>query len=175
MQQAFDGQSRRLADAHSNIATLTSAAASQKASFRIELNRLSEEIRLLEKRADDSRAAVSDREAELERLVGAQSEKEKLWEEKWKKEERAKREAEKRSDDLKIVVERLATANGEGVTISAAASVASGMKQSGKTYTEFYRDYVIQEGKLRASEIEVDNLQQLLDEITQDIEERVNG
>ncbi len=108
-------------------------------------------------------------------MVEHQSEKEKTWEERWKKEERNRKEAEKRSEDLKIVVERLAMANGEGASISAAASVASGMKQSGKTYTEFYRDYVIQEGKLRASEIEVNNLQQLLDEITQDIEERVSN
>jgi nucleoprotein TPR len=153
---------------------LTAAAASHKAGFRIEVNRLVEEVALLERRGDDARAAVDDREAELERVSAVQVEKERSWEEKWKKEERGRREAEKRAEDLKIVVERLAMAGGEGgMDFSPAASIAGQMKQQGKTYTQFYTDYTIQEAKLRAAENEVGRLQNLLDEISQDISDKV--
>nr|XP_031858524.1 uncharacterized protein CI109_006047 [Kwoniella shandongensis]KAA5525596.1 hypothetical protein CI109_006047 [Kwoniella shandongensis] len=172
LQRTYNDQSKRLAEAHANIATLTSAAAAKKASVSMEFHQLSEENRILEKRGDDARATILEREAELERVVGAYEEKEKTWEEKWKKEERTRREAEKRAEDLKIVVERLALAGGEGTDVSPAAALASGLKQSGKTYTQFYTDYTIQEGKLRAAENEVARLTGLLDEISQDISEK---
>jgi len=164
---------QRLSDAHANIATLTASAASKKASASLEMNRLLEENRILEKRGDDARATILDREAELERLADSREQDVKQWEEKWKKEERLRRESEKRAEDLKIVVERLALAGGEGSDISPAAALASGMRQGGKTYTQFYTDYTIMEGKLRASENQVSRLTDLLDEISQDIAEKV--
>ncbi|ORY31757.1 hypothetical protein BCR39DRAFT_525256 [Naematelia encephala] len=172
LQRTYNDQSRRLAEAHSNIAALTSAAAAHKANTSMELHRLVEENRVLEKRGDDARAVISEREAELERLTDLQGEKEKVWEDKWKKEERARREAEKRAEDLKIVVERLAMAGGEGNDLSPAAALAGEMRQTGKSYTQFYTDYTIQEGKLRTAENEVARLTSLLDEISQDISEK---
>lgn len=138
----------------------------------MEFRRLTEENRVLEKRGDDARATITDREAELERMVQSYDEKERVWEERWKKEERMRRESEKRAEELKIVVERLALAGGNGTDISPAAALASGMKQSGKTYTQFYTDYTIQEGRLRTAENEVARLTHMMDEIGQDIEEK---
>ncbi|KAK8864149.1 hypothetical protein IAR55_001395 [Kwoniella newhampshirensis] len=172
LQRTYNDQSKRLAEAHAHIATLTSAAAAKKASVSLEFHQLSEENRILEKRGDDARATTLEREAELERVVNAYEDKEKGWEEKWKKEERTRRDAEKRAEDLKTVVERLALAGGEGTNISSAATLASDLKQSGKSYTQFYTDYTIQEGKLRAAENEVARLTGLLDEISQDISEK---
>ena len=140
----------------------------------MEFHRLLEDNRVLEKRGDDARASVAEREAELERMADSYDEKPRMWEDRWKKEERIRREAEKRSEDLKVVVERLAMAGGAGTDLSPAAALASGMRQNGKTYTQFYTDYTIQEGKLRAAENEVSRLTQLLDEISQDISEKVS-
>jgi len=139
----------------------------------MEFHRLMEENRILEKRGDDARANVVEREAELERTAESQDEKQRLWEEKWKKEERMRREAEKRAEDLKVVVERLALAGGEDADISPAAALASGMRQTGKSYTQFYTDYTIQEGKLREAENEVARLTDLVEEISRDIDEKV--
>ncbi|WRT66753.1 uncharacterized protein IL334_003716 [Kwoniella shivajii] len=172
LQRTYNDQSQRLSEAHANIATLTSAAAAKKASVSMEFHQLMEENRILEKRGEEARSTVAEREAELERMAESYGEKEKNWEEKWKKEERTRRVAEKRAEDLKVVVERLALAGGEGTDISPAAALAGGMKASGKTYTQFYTDYTIQEGKLRAAENEVARLTGLLDEIGQDIAEK---
>jgi nucleoprotein TPR len=173
LQRTFNDQSRRLAESHANIATLTTSAASKKASTSLEYHRLLSENQLLEKRGDEARAVVLEREAELERMVNVWEDKEKVWEDRWKRAERGRKEAEKRSEDLKVVVERLALAGGEGGDLSPAAALAGGMKASGKTYTQFYTDYTIQEGKLRAAENEVVRLTLLLDEISQDINEKV--
>ena len=174
LQRTFADQSRRLAEAHSNIATLTSAAASRKASTSSEMARLMEENRVLEKRAEEARATINEREAELEKIVDAAGETSKIWEDKWKKEERLHREAEKRSEDLTLVVERLAMAGGEGTELSPTMALAGGLRQSGKSYTSIYTDYTLQEGKLSAAENEVDRLTQLLDEISADISEKVS-
>ena len=139
----------------------------------MEFHRLMEENRVLEKRGDDARTSVVEREAELERMAESWDEKERMWEERCKKEERMRRDAERRAEDLKVVVERLAMAGGEGADISPAAALASGMRQTGKTYTQFYTDYTIQEGKLRAAETGVPRLTQLVEEISQDIDEKV--
>ncbi|EIW67749.1 hypothetical protein TREMEDRAFT_64341 [Tremella mesenterica DSM 1558] len=172
LQRTFNDQSRRLADAHANIATLTSAAASKKASTSLEIHRLVDENRVLEKRGDDARAVIMDREAELERLTMIHSENEKSWSEKWKKEERFRKEAEKRVEDLKLVVERLALAGGDGSGVSPAAALASEIRQSGKSYTQFFTDYQVQETKLRQAEEEVRRLENLLDQITDEIAEK---
>jgi nucleoprotein TPR len=139
------------------------------------MNRLMDENRVLEKRGEDARQVIADREAELERITDAYAEKDKQWEEKWKKEERIRREAEKRAEDLKVVVDRLAMASGEGGGLSPAAALASGAKAGGKTYTQFYTDYTLMEGKLRASENEVSRLTQILDEISADLAEKVSS
>ena len=175
LQRTYTDQSRRLAEAHSNIATLTAAAASRKASTSSEMARLMEENRVLEKRAEEARATINEREAELEKMVDASGATSKVWEDKWKKEERLRREAEKRSEDLQLVVERLAMAGGEGTELSPAMALAGGLRQSGKSYTSIYTDYTIQEGKLSAAENEVDRLTQLLDEISADISEKVSS
>ena len=104
LQRSYNDQSRRLAEAHANIANLTTAAASKKASTSIELHRLSEENRVLEKRAEDARATISDREAELERVILDHETDKKEWSDKWKAEERRRKEAEKRAEDLHAVV-----------------------------------------------------------------------
>ncbi|ORX37030.1 hypothetical protein BD324DRAFT_650644 [Kockovaella imperatae] len=172
LQRTYNDQSKRLAEAHENIRALTDAAANRKISTSSEFARLMEENRILKKRAEEARSTITEREAELERVADSAGEKTRVWEEKWKKEERLRREAEKRAEDLQIVVERLAMAGGEGSDLSPAAALATGMKQSGKTYTQFYTDYTIQEGKLRAAENEVSRLTQLLDEISADISEK---
>lgn len=114
-----------------------------------------------------------DREAELERITDAYADKERQWEERCKKEERTRREVEKRAEDLKVVVDRLAMASGSGSEISPAAALASGAKAGGKTYTQFYTEYTLLEGKLRATENEVSRLTQILDEISADLAEKV--
>ena len=172
MQRTYNDQSRRLAEAHANIATLTSAAAAKKASSSNEVSRLLDENRVLEKRGDEARATVAEREAELERLVDAQAELEKTWEARWKKEERLRKEAEKRSQDLKLVVERLSLAQGETTDLSPAAALATSQREGGKSYTQFYMDYTIQEAKLQTAENEVLRLTQLLEEISADIAEK---
>ena len=141
----------------------------------MEFHRLMEENAVLEKRNDEARSTIIEREAELERIAEGYEEKMRTGADRWKKEERLRREAEKRAEDLKVVIERLALARGDNTDISPAAALASGMRQSGKTYTEFYADYTFQEGRLRAAENEVSRLTLLLDEISQDITEKVEN
>lgn len=174
LQRSYNDVTQRLADAHANIARLTSTAAQKKTTTSLELNRLMDENRILEKRGDEARQAILDREAELERLTDSYADKERLWQDKWKKEERSRRDAEKRAEDLKVVVDRLAMASGEGNEISPAAALASGARAGGKTYTQFYTDYTLLDGKLRASENEVSRLTQILDEISADLAEKVS-
>lgn len=173
LQRTYNDQSRRLADTHANIASLTSAAATKKASTSMEFHRLMEENTILEKRGDEARASVADREAELERMAESYDKKEEESEVRWKKEERMRREAERRAEDLKLVVERLAMAGGGGTDFSPAATIAEGMKQRGKSYTQFYTEYVIQEKKLREAENDVARLTQIVDDISQDVVEKV--
>ena len=141
----------------------------------MELQRLMEENRLLEKRGDDARAVIADRESELERLSQQTDDQEREWSERCKKEERLRREAEKRASDLKVVVERLALAGGEGTDVSPTALLANEIRQSGKSYTQFFTDYTIQEQKLREKEDEVARLEAVLTEVTQEIAERVSA
>lgn len=129
----------------------------------------------MEKRADEARSTIADREAELERLIDAQAEKERSWEDKWRKEERLRKEAEKRSEDFKVVVERLALAQGGGVELSPAAALAADQRANGKSYVQFMTDYSLQEHKLRTAENEVVRLTELLDEISADISEKVRS
>lgn len=65
-------------------------------------------------------------------------------------------------------------ASGGGNEISPAAALASGAKAGGKTYTQFYTEYTLLEGKLRATENEVSRLTQILDEISADLAEKVS-
>lgn len=91
-----------------------------------------------------------------------------------KAEERRRKEVEKRAEELKLVVDRLALAGGEGTDLSPAAALAGEMRAQGKSYTQFFTDYTLQEGKLQAAENEVARLTDLLDEISSDIAEKVS-
>jgi nucleoprotein TPR len=172
--RTFEEQSRRLADAHANIANLTSNAASQKMSYRREFDRLMEEIRLLERRSDEARAAVADREAELERHSEDMAERERMWEERVEREEKGRKIAEKRADDLKVTLQQLTSSAGDGsIDVSRAASLASSQRASGKSYTQFYTDFIKSEQDLQEKEQEVQRLTALVEEISQDIVEQV--
>lgn len=175
LQRTYASQSTRLAEAHANIATLTSAAASKKASSSNEISRLIDENKILEKRAAEARNTILEREAELEKLADAQSEDARVWSEKLRKEDRARKEAEKRASDLKVVVDRLTLAHGDGSDLSPAAALAIGQREGGKSYTSFFTEFTLQENKLREAEEEVVRLTALLDEISADIREKVGG
>ncbi|KAL7420443.1 Protein mlp1 [Cryptotrichosporon argae] len=172
LQRTYNEQARRLAEAHASIATLTTEAANRKTAVRLEVARLVEETRVLEKRADEARHTVEDRERELETLSERFVEKEKALEERLGREEKARREAEKRVDDLKVVVERLALVSGEGSDISPAASIAGLQRATGKSYTQIYTDYTILEHRLREKEEEVEHFRRILEEIDNDIKDK---
>lgn len=131
-----------------------------------------EENRLLSKRAEETRATVNEREEELERIVAAHEEERREMDVRAKTEERRRKEAEKRADELKSVVDRLALAGGSD--LSPAAALAGELRQQGKSYTQFFTEYTLQEGKLQAAENEVIRLTELLDEISSDIAEKVS-
>lgn len=173
--RTFQEQSRRLADAHANIANLTSNAAAQKMSYRVEFDRLMEDIRLLGKRGDEARQAVADREAELERHAEEMTERENMWEERLAREENARKVAEKRADDLKVTLQQLTAAEDGSLDISPAAALASNQRLAGKSYTQFYADYVKLEYELSEKDKEVQRLTTLVEEISQDINEQVRN
>lgn len=174
LQRSFAEHTRRLGEAQTTIANLKTSAASQHTSFRLELERLEEENRILIKRSEDRDAAIADREAELEHQATTFSQKEAAWQEKLQRAEEARQVAEKRADDFKITVERLAVAGGDGRhDISPAATLAARQRESGKSYTQFFTDYTIMETKLREVEAENVRLTDLLTEISQDLAEKV--
>lgn len=70
-------------------------------------------------------------------------------------------------------MDRLALAAGEGDSLSATAAVAQELKSQGKSYTEFFRDYTLQELRLQEAEEEVQRLTGVLDDIREDIAEKV--
>lgn len=136
---------------------------------------MADENRVLERRAEEARSTIAEREAELERLVSTHDIQTKDWETKWKSEERRRREAEKRAEELRAVVDRIALASGEGTDLSPAAALAGEMRGSGKSYTQFFTEYTVQEGRLKSAENEIERLTELLDEIGNDIAEKVSG
>ena len=133
-----------------------------------------EENRLLSKRADETRAIVLEREAELEELVAAHKEATADVAARIKTEERRRTDAEKKLEEMKVVVDRLALASGEGTDISPAAALAGEMRANGKSYTQFFTDYTLQETRLQEALDEVARLTDLLDEIGQEIAEKVS-
>lgn len=71
------------------------------------------------------------------------------------------------------MVDKIALASGEGSDLSPAAALAGEMRGSGKSYTQFFTEFTVQEGKLRSAENEIERLTELLDEIGNDIAEKV--
>jgi nucleoprotein TPR len=173
LQRSYNDQSARLATAHADISNLTSSAATRKAASQTEVARLVEENRILSKRADETRQVVSEREAELEELSAEYKELQETAQARIHAEERKRKEAEKKAHELKATVDRLAIAAGEGNDVSASAALANEMRGQGKTYTEFYRDYTLQETRLQEAEEEVQRLTDLLDDISREIAEKV--
>ncbi|ADV25676.1 nucleoprotein TPR [Cryptococcus gattii E566] len=172
LQRAYNDQSSRLAEAHASIATLTSTAAANKAAVAVDVLAMEEANRLLERRLDEARSTVLEREAELENMASAHEEREKNWEAKMKKEERMRKEVEKKMGDLKKIADRLDMVEGRGGYVSASAAVAGEMRMNGKSYTQLYTDFTIQESRLQAAEGEVERLTNLLDEISQELNEK---
>lgn len=134
---------------------------------------MEEANRLLERRLDEARSTVLEREAELENMASAHEEREKNWEAKVKKEEKMRKEVEKKMGELKKIADRLDMVEGRGGYISASAGVAGEMRKDGKSYTQLYTDFTIQESRLQAAEGEVERLTNLLDEISQELNEKV--
>lgn len=172
LQRAYNDQSSRLAEAHASIATLTSTAAANKAAVAVDVLAMEEANRLLERRLDEARSTVLEREAELENMASAHEEREKTWEAKVKKEERMRKEVEKKMGELKKIADRLDMVEGRGGYVSASAAVAGEMRMDGKSYTQLYTDFTIQESRLQAAEGEVERLTNLLDEISQELNEK---
>ncbi|KAE8542037.1 hypothetical protein D1P53_001516 [Cryptococcus gattii VGV] len=172
LQRAYNDQSSRLAEAHASIATLTSTAAANKAAVAVDVLVMEEANRLLEHRLDEARSTVLEREAELENMASAHEEREKNWEAKVKKEERMRKEVEKKMGELKKIADRLDMVEGRGGYVSASAAVAGEMRKDGKSYTQLYTDFTIQESRLQAAEGEVERLTNLLDEISQELNEK---
>ncbi|KIR70583.1 nucleoprotein TPR [Cryptococcus deuterogattii CA1014] len=172
LQRAYNDQSSRLAEAHASIATLTSTAAANKAAVAVDVLAMEEANRLLERRLDEARSTVLEREAELENMASAHEEREKNWEAKVKKEEKMRKEVEKKMGELKKIADRLDMVEGRGGYISASAAVAGEMRKDGKSYTQLYTDFTIQESRLQAAEGEVERLTNLLDEISQELNEK---
>jgi nucleoprotein TPR len=145
-------------------------------------------INVLERRADDARVRVEEMEAELERVLTRQAEKEDSLRDDVKRAERARNEAEKRVEEMKDVVDRLAMAGapvgmvggqeeGEGSAaygISPTAALASRMQKAGRTYTEVYTDYVRLQNDLVKEKAETSRLEGVLTTILADIDERVS-
>jgi nucleoprotein TPR len=135
-----------------------------------------EQIRLLDKRSDELSTAVREREAELERRAEETGERERIWEERVENGEKARAAAEKRADDFKVMFQQLTASAGDGsLDISRAASIASSQRASGKSYTQFYTDYVISQQQLQEKEEKVQQLTQLVDEIYEDLAEQVGA
>ncbi|OXG43671.1 nucleoprotein TPR [Cryptococcus neoformans] len=172
LQRAYNDQSSRLAEAHASIATLTSTAAANKAAVAVDVLAMEEANRLLERRLDEARSTVLEREAELENMASAHEEREKNWEAKVKKEEKMRKEVEKKMGELKNIADRLDMAEGRGGYVSASAAVVGEMRKDGKSYTQLYTDFTIQESRLQAAEGEVERLTNLLDEISQELNEK---
>ncbi|KAL0240713.1 hypothetical protein I308_106513 [Cryptococcus tetragattii IND107] len=172
LQRAYNDQSSRLAEAHASIATLTSTAAANKATVAVDVLAMEEANRLLERRLDEARSTVLEREAELENMASAHEEREKNWEAKVKKEERMRKEVERKMGELKKIADRLDMVEGRGGYVSASAAVAGEMRKDGKSYTQLYTDFTIQESRLQAAEGEVERLTNLLDEISQELNEK---
>ncbi|ODN74219.1 hypothetical protein L202_07665 [Cryptococcus amylolentus CBS 6039] len=172
LQRTYNDQSSRLAESHANIATLTSSAAANKAAVAVDMLQLDEANKILEKRGEEARATILEREAELERMAEVSEERETYWEARVKKEERLRKEADKRTQELKNVADRLDMAEGRAGYVSASAAVASELRKDGKSYTQLYTDFTIQESRLQSAEAEVERLTNLLDEISQELSEK---
>lgn len=152
-----------------NVASLTASADSKRNEFRLEFDRLMEENRLLKKHSDEARAAVAQREADLESLEADLADTEQRWSDRLLREERARQEAEKRADDHKIVLQRLVS----DTTISPTAELLSQIGQDGKSFTQFYAEHALLQEELGKKEQEISRLESALERILGDIKEKV--
>lgn len=129
-----------------------------------------EENRLLKKHSDEARQAVAQREADLESVESDLAESEQRWTARLQREERARQEAEKRADDHKVVLQRLAS----DTSISPTANILSQIGQDGKTFTQFYADHALLQEELGKKEQEISRLESTLEHILADIKEKVS-
>jgi nucleoprotein TPR len=190
LHSAHNNQSREHSQALAKIQDLTGRLAEQETTYLNEAATLKRLVSVLEEREQQAKDIVANIEKEWATVGEKADRRESNLREEIEIERRHREEAEKRVDQLELVLQKMGKGElpvpgtpGRAVSVdettdgmmglSPTVAIASRSQKSGKTFTEVYADYVrLQEEHARKS-TEYDHMERTLNQVLRQIEERV--
>lgn len=194
VRQVQRAQETQLEEALSRVTTLKAEITHQTTTFRAESETQKRLAELMDRRNDESRRRVEEIEREWDGVVSKATATESKLRDDLDKERKRADDLEQRVEELRFVNEtmRHGGAAGEFGTpgrastpapgtpgganpffLSPAATLASRLQKSGRSYTEIYSDFVRVSEELTSQKEESRRLETALTQILTDIEERV--
>jgi nucleoprotein TPR len=188
VQSAHTAQTHQLSQALSRVQDLTGQLAEQEATYANEARGLKRLVAMMEERETKAKEIVDSIEHEWAGVGEKAERREAALRDEVESEKRAREEAEKRTEQLEEVLERMGrgdlpipgpgpraldlTADGM-MGLSPTVAMVSKAQRSGKTFTEVYADYVRLQEEFAKKCTEYDRMDQTLSAVLAQIEERV--
>lgn len=198
LQSAHTAQTHQLTQALAKVQGLTGQLAEQEAKYASEATGLKRLVAMMEEREKGAKEVVDGIEREWAEVGERSERRESALKDEIERERRGRELAEKRLEQLEIVVEKIGRGElpvpGGGTAgtpirtpghrdlmtdgmmgLSPTVAMASRAQRSGKTFTEVYADYIrLQEDYARKS-TEYEHMDRTLSSVLAQIEERVSG
>ncbi|KAJ7758135.1 hypothetical protein DFH07DRAFT_772602 [Mycena maculata] len=185
IQSAHTAQTHQLTQALSRVQDLTGQLAEQEATYSSEASGLRRLVGMMEERESKAKEIVETIEREWAGVGEKAERREAALRDEVESERRAREEAEKRTEQLEEVLERMGRgdlpvpgpraldAAVDGMMgISPTVAMVSKAQRSGKTFTEVYADYVRLQEEFVKKCTEYDRMDQTLTAVLSQIEER---
>ncbi|KAJ6584124.1 hypothetical protein DFH09DRAFT_1434376 [Mycena vulgaris] len=185
VQSAHTAQTHQLTQALARVQDLTGKLAEQEATYASEASGLRRLVGMMEERETKAKEIVDSIEREWAGVGEKSERREAALRDQVESERRAREEAEKRTEQLEEVLERMGrgdlpvpgpraldfTADGM-MGLSPTVAMVSKAQKSGKTFTEVYADYVRLQEEFAKKCTEYDRMDQTLSAVLSQIEER---
>ena len=185
LQTSHESQSQQLSQALQKVQDLTSQLSDQEAKYSSEAANLRRLNQMMEERDAKGRAIVEGIEKDWEGLGAKAAAREQKLRQALEAEEERSANLERQLEDMKLVVDRINRGelpmpqpNHTGTPaslqdLSTGLAMINRMQKTGKTFTEVYADYVRLQDEFVKKTIENERLDQALNNIMAEIEERV--
>ncbi|KAJ7689165.1 hypothetical protein B0H17DRAFT_1012272 [Mycena rosella] len=185
LQSAHTAQTHQLTQALARVQDLTGQLADQEATYASEASGLRRLVGMMEERETKAKEIVDNIELEWAGVGEKAERREAALRDEVESERKAREEAEKRTEQLEEVLERMGrgdlpvpgqraldfTADGM-MGLSPTVAMVSKAQRSGKTFTEVYADYVRLQEEFAKKCTEYDRMDQTLSAVLSQIEER---
>ncbi|KAJ7079784.1 hypothetical protein B0H15DRAFT_496126 [Mycena belliarum] len=185
VQSAHTAQTHQLTQALARVQDLTGQLAEQEATYASEANGLRRLVRMMEERETKAKEIVDNIELEWAGVGEKAERREAALRDEVESERKAREEAEKRTEQLEEVLERMGRGDlpvpgnraldltTDGLMgLSPTVAMVSKAQRSGKTFTEVYADYVRLQEEFAKKCTEYDRMDQTLSAVLSQIEER---